>query len=243
MNNSFNSVNTGSQTLDLSNKSESELKAELLELVQQEPMDENLIVEYKKALKVLKEKNLSFENIDTNFTKQNKITRQSIYDRASEDIKKYKSELSDKDKKIMSQNDSIEDLMAKLNKSEEEKAALLTGPGLWEYLSLKSRRTAKLLTQISKLKSDPKKLLIFAMWVVSSKRLWLGQWTRRLMVRATWKRRNEDIKDNIENLLNICKIDEQKDSPWQKAIKKWIIDAVREAKDAYLNSIQRQNTF
>jgi hypothetical protein len=130
MNNSFNSVNTGSQTLDLSNKSESELKAELLELVQQEPMDENLIVEYKKALKILKEKNLSFENIDTNFTKQNKITRQSIYDRASEDIKKYKSELSDKDKKIMSQNDSIEDLIAKLNKSEEEKTALLTGPGL-----------------------------------------------------------------------------------------------------------------
>lgn len=232
-NQSSNHLNTW---VDFSQMNEAELKNKQQEAIQNE--------DYETAAKIRDElKNRP--NNTTNITNTQSKKKKDIKDKTLEDIKKYRAELTGKNKEITSQKGEIDRLSKLLQEKEDEQQSLLTDtPSLWDYFSLERRRNANMLKTFEKLKKDvsyPKNLLIYAMGITQSKLFWARQSLKRQRVKLTWNRKAEDIRKNIEILLDRCQAGNE--SKWKESLKAVLLKEVRTAKDKYFEKLQSQNNF
>jgi len=231
-----NTMSNTNQLPDFSKMNKDELMKWFQNASQQKDLD--LAAKYIDALKNVDTKYSTLDQADTN-----KMTKAQLREFVKRQIGEIRSSTDEASKS------KEEEMIRLLEQLQDEKASnhriLTDTPSLKEYYSLKRRRNANLLKTIDKLKEEPdypKNVLIYAMGITSSKYFGAGQALKRWWAKLTRNWKAENIKDNIENLLQRCQ-PEAGDSDWKKAIKENILQAVRDAKDAYNRKFQLQNTF
>ena len=141
----------------------------------------------------------------------------------------------------------LENLINQLNEKKDVNRKILTDTlGFKEYLSLSRRRFSSILKHIDNLKKDkqhyPKNVLIYAMGIVNSKYFSAGQAFKRWVAKLTWSFKMEDIKKNMENIINMCN-DTSGDGELKKAIKWALKSELLLAKDKHIQNLQVKNSF
>lgn len=112
-------------------------------------------------------------------------------------------------------------------------------PKLWEYLSLKRRRLVTINSKIEDLKTGknkenyPKNVLVYLMALTQTSLFWARQWIKRGFINLTWRRKADDIKNNLQVINDKLKI-ESTDSPWTKWLKTQLQQHLLDAKQAYV---------
>lgn len=237
MSNSVNNLNTGYQGPDISKMNKQELEDARKNAADNGKWD--LVGKYSEALTNLEKNDTSLDKVEFS-----KMTKEEIKNFVKKQIASIQN-TTDQRAKDAKQTE-LENLINQLNDANTTNTKILTDmPGLKEYMSLSRRRNAKILKTITKLEWEadyPKNVLIYAMWITGSKYFGAGQAFKRWMARLTRNWKAENIKGNIENLLQKCQI-QNWDSEWKKAIKETIKVAVVKAKDTYIRRLQIQNSF
>ena len=232
-----NTMTNPNQSPDFSKMSKDELENWAKIAAQNGKWD--LVKNYTEAMDKLNSKSATLDTVD--FSKMNATERKTFVKKQITEIKNAPNNTIKAAKEM-----ELENLLTQLNDEKATNTKILTDmPGLKEYVSLSRRRNAKILNTISKLEWDanyPKNVLIYAMGITSSKYFSAGQAFKRWMARLTRNWKAENIKANIENLIQKCQI-QNWESEWKKAIKKTIYAAVVKAKDTYLRKLQIQNSF
>lgn len=238
---SLNNISNTTQLPDFSRMSKKELENGLRFASQSQTLDTNLIQGYIKALESTN-KQASLETLDIKTA-----TKQQIHDTVLRDIRAKGTNISREEQAILNNTGDIEWYMLKL--FQDEKAnnnKLLTETNVKDYFSIERMRNSKLLKTFQKLEADranyPKNVLVYAMGIVSSKYFGLGQSLKRGIANLTWNRKSENIRDNIDSLLQRCEINSN-DSPLKRAMKEAILGAVRKAKNIHISKLEAQNTF
>lgn len=224
--------------VDFSIMTEEQLKHWLAQATKQENMDMNQINRCLDTLNNLKKDRMNLQS--PNF-------KNLSYDEKIQFVKRQISEIrGGSDIAVKAKEEELFGLLEQLQQEKDNSHNILTDmPSLKEYVSIKRRRTVNILKQVEKLEQEPgypKNVLIYAMWITSSRYFGVGQSLKRWVARVKRNRKSDDIKSNIENLITLCQ-PEAGDSNRRKAIKESLLTAVRRAKDNYIHSLQLQNTF
>jgi hypothetical protein len=237
-----NTMSNTNQLPDFSTMNKTQLEDGYRQASQEKTLDMDLINGYIKAMQQL-ENQPSLDTLDINDAS---VTKEMIRETALRDIAAHKVQLTEKDQSVTSKDQEIADLMKQLETEKNTTTQILTNDSVKDFFSLSRLRNSKLLKTLDGLKSDrqnyPKNVLIYAMGITSSKYFGAGQALKRGWAKLTWNRKSDNIKANIENLLQRCESNNN-DSPIKKAMKTLLVGAVREAKEAYIKKLSTQNAF
>lgn len=179
-------------------------------------------------------KSLKWTQISQDKIKEQEEINAKMNDFFAKDMQTYVTETKDSVHTVESaKNAEIDKLKAQLSWIVSE------WPKLWEYLSLKRRRLVTINSKIEDLKTGknkenyPKNVLVYLMALTQTSLFWARQWIKRGFINLTWRRKTEDIKNNLQVINDKLKV-ESTDSPWTKWLKTQLQQHLLDAKQAYV---------
>ena len=115
-------------------------------------------------------------------------------------------------------------------------------PGLGEYFSLERRRLVNITKKIQAYKADtanyPKNFLIYCMAITNTKAFGVREWVKRGRIKMLWKRKNDDIKGQL-NILDKKLEPINGESKNRQLLKDMLRKEVQEAKNKYIEEVKK----